>query len=200
MRPWPPCWSARGRSRQGRSPSPTRGRWELRDEYLAYKQGKKRTLAEDVRMLASRLLPAFGPGLPVRQLTAPMIAQYLKRRSGQVGAGTVRNELTVLRHMLRLGQRWGYLAELPHIEMPKKSKGRERFLSEDEIARLLDACDRASNPCLGSLIRIAINTGMRKGELLRLTWERITRGNPRNVVRDPLCCEPRLARRAGLRL
>jgi hypothetical protein len=55
-----------------------------------------------------------------------LIAQYEKRRAGQVSAYTVANELTVLRHMLRLGRKWGYLDHVPDIEMPKKPEARQR--------------------------------------------------------------------------
>jgi integrase len=146
---------------------------QLRDEYLAYKLGKKRSLDEDERILATRLLPAFGLTLPVRQLTAPMIAHYEKRRSGQVSAFTVANELAVLRHMLNLGRKWGYLVAVPDIELPKKPDGRLRYLEPDEIGRLLTACASSRNPYLSAIVSLALNTGMRKEEILGLAWERI---------------------------
>src|SRR5262245_36925887 len=57
---------------------------QLTDEYLAYKTGKKKAVPEDARVLRSRLLPAFGVDLPVRQLTPAMIAQYERTRSAEV--------------------------------------------------------------------------------------------------------------------
>ncbi len=85
----------------------------LSDDYLPYKTDRgKRSLREDRRILKTRLLPAFGVDLPARRLTETLIAQYEKRRAGEVSAFTVANELTVLRHMLRLGRRWGYTATL----------------------------------------------------------------------------------------
>jgi hypothetical protein len=51
-----------------------------------------------------------------------------------------------LAHMLRLGRPWGYLAQVPEIDMPKKPEGRRRFHDEAEIGRLLEAA-RNSVPC-----------------------------------------------------
>jgi hypothetical protein len=102
---------------------------QLCEEYLAYKeQPGKRSLAEDTRILATRLLPAFGSELPVRQLSAATIAQYERKRMADVSAYTVALELAVLRHMLRLGRRWGYLDEVPEIELPRRPEGRQRYL------------------------------------------------------------------------
>ena len=147
---------------------------QLSEEYLTYKrQQGKRSLRDDIRILTTRLLPAFGADLPVKKLTAPAIAQYEKRRSGQVGPATVALELAVLRHMLRLGKRWGYLTVVPDIEMPEKPEGRQRYLETEEIVRLLEACRSSLNPYLATIVTIAINTGMRKGEVMGLEWERI---------------------------
>jgi integrase len=77
----------------------------------------------------------------------------------EVSAYTVALELAVLRHMLRLGRRWGYLDEVPEIEMPKKPEGRQRYLDEGEITRLLDACRASRNPHLATIVTIAIDTG-----------------------------------------
>jgi integrase len=190
---------------------------ELAEEYLAYKtQHGKRSLKEDRRILTTRLLPTFGKELPVRRLTAPMIAQYEKRRVGQVSAFTVSNELSVLRHMLRLARRWGYLTAVPDLELPKKPQGRLRYLEEDEIGRLLKVCATSRNPYLAMLVMLALNTGMRKGEILALTWERVDlssaritlyqtksgkpRGVPvnRDVYEAMIALEPEAAQRQGL--
>jgi integrase len=124
-------------------------------------------------MLRDLLMPALGADLRVRKLTTEMIARYEARRSAEVSAFTVCNELGCLRRVLNLGKRWGDLDTVPVITLPKKPKGRERFLSRDEITRLLEACDASANPYLGAMVRIAINTGMRRGELLTLRWEQV---------------------------
>ena len=155
---------------------------ELAEEYLAYKWDHgKRSLKDDERILRTRLLPAFGGSLPVRRLTAAAIAQYEKARMAatvvcggrKVSAHTVRNELGVLRHCLRLARRWGYLDVVPEVVLPKTPRGRLRFLDVDEIGRLLAACRGSRNRYLHAVVVFALHTGMRKGELLGLEWERV---------------------------
>jgi integrase len=109
----------------------------------------------------------------VRPLSAAAIAQYERKRAGEVSAFTVSNELTVLRHMLRLGRRWGYLEHVPDVDMPKKPGGRLRYLELDEIARLLAACRESRNRHLLAIVTLAVHTGMRKAEILGLEWERV---------------------------
>lgn len=148
---------------------------EVTDRYLQYKSDHgKRSLQEDVRTIKRQLLPFFGAGLPIRQLTAEKIADFEERRITEVSVSTVRNELAYLRHLLRLAQKkWGYLDRVPEIELPKAPEGRTRFLNQEEIGRLVDACRQSKNMHLPAIVILAINTGMRKGEILKLEWERI---------------------------
>ena len=145
------------------------------ERYLKFKSDHgKRSLHEDKRILEKQLLPAFGAGLLIRQLSAEKIAAYEEQRIETVSAWTVRNELTVLRHMLRLAhKKWGYLDREPDIELPKAPTGRTRFLGKEEIERLLLACAQLRNQHLVSIVTMAIHTGMRKSEILGLKWERI---------------------------
>jgi len=146
---------------------------EAVEDYLAYKKKHgKRSLREDDRILKTKWLPYFGADAPITSLTTEAIARYEKDRAG-VSAYTVANELSVLRHLLRLARRWGDIKELPDVTLPGKPSGRRRYLTEDEIARLLEACERSKNPYLTTIVVIALNTGMRKGEILGLEWERV---------------------------
>jgi integrase len=144
----------RGRGQDRAARRPDLG--ELKDEYLRYKADRgKRTVQDDKRILEGRLVPAFGPTLQIRKLTGPVIAQYEKKRAGEVSAYTVSKELSVLRHMLRLAKRWGYVNAVPEIEMPKKPEGRLRYLETDEIGKLLDACRESRNPYLACIVPVS---------------------------------------------
>src|SRR5256712_12714280 len=92
-----------------------------------------------------------------------------------VTPSTVNRELAILRHMLRLAEEWGYILKVPNIRLSKEPEGRLRFLSEDEIERLLVACQdrRRKSPYLLPIVTIALHTGMRKGEILGLTWQHV---------------------------
>jgi integrase len=175
--------------------------------YLQYKTDQgKRSVKDDTRILRHRLLPYFGPTRPLHHLTEERIAQYEADRIGKVSPYTVCNELSVLRHALQLARKRGYLERVPVMELPQKPEGRKRYLSEEELLRLLEACATSRYPYLLAVVVLAVNTGMRKREILTLTWEHVdlTRdfglnarvelhhtknGKPRGVPLNRVCVE-----------
>jgi integrase len=57
------------------------------------------------------------------------------------------------------------------IRKPKEDKGRVRFLSEDELVRLLKACRDHANLYLA--VVLSLTTGARQGEVMSLRWGQI---------------------------
>ncbi|MGO9121338.1 MAG: site-specific integrase [Desulfomonilaceae bacterium] len=53
----------------------------------------------------------------------------------------------------------------------KLNKGVERFLSPEEVNLLLCACQESENPHLYAIVSVALHTGVRLGEVLRLQWQ-----------------------------
>jgi integrase len=87
---------------------------------------------------------------------------------------TVRNELGVISHLFTVARtEWGFeelLNPIQEIKMPKPSEPRNRRLEQDEEERLLKACAAdAGAPWLKPLVVLAIETAMRRGELLKLS-------------------------------
>jgi integrase len=70
---------------------------------------------------------------------------------------------------------------VPRIRLEKEPQGRLRWLTEPEIASLLAACSRSRNKHLHAAVVIALNTGLRRGELLGFEWQRIDLS--RSVIR-----------------
>jgi integrase len=69
---------------------------------------------------------------------------------------------------------------VPRIKMEREAEGRRRWLTPEEATRLLNACLESRNKDLADLIEFALFTGMRRGEVLGLTSERVDRA--RGVV------------------
>lgn len=93
---------------------------------------------------------------------------------------SVNRELQLLRAMLNVALRERWLKENPFnrgkgLISGADERQRERILSAQEEARLLAACagDDARRQRLRVLIITALDTGMRFGELRRLTWRQI---------------------------
>ena len=72
------------------------------------------------------------------------------------------------------------LAAVPKIRLEKEPQGRLRWLTPEEAGKLLKKCRTQKNPNLADLAELALYTGMRQGELLGLTWDRVDRA--RGVV------------------
>jgi integrase len=96
-------------------------------------------------------------------------------RSREVKPATVNRELTVLRHMMSKAVKWELIDKNPSngVKALPVPQSLERILDIDEESRLLAACDQIRSKVLRPAIILALNTGMRRGELLSLTWDQI---------------------------
>lgn len=64
----------------------------------------------------------------------------------------------------------GFDSPTRHVEKNKETRGRVRYLSDDERGRLLGACTESSWARLYVFVLMALTTGARRGELLGLRW------------------------------
>ena len=90
------------------------------------------------------------------------------------GARTAAYDLQIIRYALNIGcSEWGiYLKAKPveHIRLPRPPKLRERRVTSDEYDSLLFHAKSSRSPFMYPLIILAVETGMRLGELLKLEW------------------------------
>ena len=95
----------------------------------------------------------------------------------KVTSGTTLKDLSLLKHTITIAKtEWGYpIAANPvsGIKKPKQNPPRDRRLEFGEEQLLLEGCSQSQNPYLKHLVVVAIETAMRRGELLKLEWKHI---------------------------
>ncbi len=86
---------------------------------------------------------------------------------------TVVRYLALLSHVFNVAvKEWQWLPEspMPMVKKPKVDNGNLRYLSDDELSRLLDAAKGSANRFLYTILITALSTGMRYGEIMNLRW------------------------------
>jgi integrase len=112
---------------------------------------------------------------------------------------TLNREVTVLKHMMRRAVVWEYLSRNPFLDSQggvlaglkalREPGGRTRFLNLDEIDLLLASCEPI--PYLKAFAAVALNTGMRRNEILSLTRKSIDWQNRTAALTETKNGEPR---------
>ena len=110
----------------------------------------------------------------LEKLSAADVAAYRDQRLSLVAPGTVRRELAVLQHCLEIARNeWGVVLPgnpVRQVKMPPHDQGRERRTKPEELTALLTACGHTRSAWLPAIIQMAVETGMRRGELLSMRW------------------------------
>ena len=99
---------------------------------------------------------------------------YRDERLKEVSPATLRRQLTPLRHMFRHAHdEWSVPLRdnpLSKVKLAGTDKRRERRVREGELDRLLAAGRKTRNPLLIPIVRLALETAMRRGEILALRF------------------------------
>lgn len=117
-------------------------------------------------------------------ITTVDIAEYrddrLKTPFGKDGKtiapATVRLELALLSDLFTIAEiEWGACSTNPvqKVRKPRVPPGRQRRLERYEEKRILRYCAESKNTLVAAIISFAIETAMRRGEILGLRWENI---------------------------
>lgn len=150
-------------------------------QYLTYAKvnNKPSTYDAKLRIMERHLIPAFGR-LPLDRIGAYEVEAFkaAKLESG-ITPKTINNILTVLGRMFSLAVEWGSLQRVPPMKWLKAPRPTFDFLSFDEADRLAAAADVEWRV----MITLALNSGLRRGELLALRWEDVDLVAGRLMVR-----------------
>ncbi len=149
---------------------------DLLDRYMREVTPLKRGYRAEAYVV-QRLRRSWLSDIWLSSLRSSHLARFRDERLKEVGPSTCRRDLSLISHAIRIAMsEWGF--NLPgnpaaNLRKPPESKGRTRRLEGDEEARLMVSCQASSNPYLQPLVILAVETAMRRGELLGLRWEHV---------------------------
>ncbi|MGM0682433.1 MAG: tyrosine-type recombinase/integrase [Thermodesulfobacteriota bacterium] len=150
---------------------------KLWNEFYKAKTDNK-SLKDDVYRWRLHLKPLFADKTPAELVTLDidrLRRNLLKKK--KLAPATVKQVLTLLKRIINHGVKRGLCSPLDpsrlHIEMPKINNEKTEDLTPEQLDSLLKAIDNAEDWRAAGLMKLALYTGMRKGELLSLQWNHI---------------------------
>jgi integrase len=173
---------------------------DLLERYAASIVPRKRAADRELYMLRVILRHPM-VRLSLHRLTPAEIAKYRDDRLSVVSGDTVRRELAIVRHCLEVARNeWGFALPsnpIHQVKLPRPNNPRDRRATAGELERLLAACQTTGSVWLPAVIQLAVETGMRRSELLAMRWHDLDlegrtvllrntkNGHPRTVPLSP---------------
>lgn len=188
-----------------------------RGVFVDHSEAERTTLAEALDRYEREVLPQKKSQRPVKSqikrlkkdlgqlklasATSSVLAQYRDERLGTVNTQTARHDLSLLSRVFNVAAKeWGI--PLPHgnpvaqLRMPKLPPARDRRLSGEEADRLLAAAReyekyRSDTGPILAIFRFALETAMRRGEIVAMRWDHVNLKTHVLQVPDSKTGEPR---------
>jgi integrase len=146
---------------------------ELAERYLQWVNGRQRS-AKVKGYIIRQLVKTFGH-LPLRRFNTSLVEQLQTNNINRgIKASTNNRALNVLKHMFTKAVDWEMVESeiLKRVRkcrlLPDDSR-RLRYLSKSECHELISKCNEHLRP----IVITALNTGMRKSEILNLKWDNV---------------------------
>jgi integrase len=171
---------------------------EMRDgKYIDLKAAKKITLADLLHRFQTEVTPTRRTArtaageykkitwflkqkfvhYPLVTLTKSDVEAFIQERLDNVAVATVVREVALLRSIVNYAIKKWDLSLLRNVftvvRLPSFNNERDRILSAEEKMRLETALADCENPMIATAFKLAIETGMRKAELVAIEWRDI---------------------------
>ena len=156
----------------------------FKDEYLPRR--RPATIKAYRGMLAKHIGPHFGQFAKVSDVTYSYI-DALHRRVTATGSTYIANRcVAVCSKMFSLAILWGMRTDNPAKGVERNSEiKRKRYLSGDELKRLMAALASHADKQFADIIRLLLLTGARKTEVLSMRWDNLTLAKDKGVWSKP---------------
>ena len=146
---------------------------ELCERYIKEVSPEHKGSASEICRLRRILREEAFPHKLLARLTTEDLQSFIKRRTGEVAPATVDRDIDIIAQVLRYADDVWKIAPcespLKGLRRPRYFNERNRRLRAGEEEMLLDAARDDENPYIEPLIVIALQTAMRRGEILGLT-------------------------------
>jgi integrase len=167
---------------------------EVWAKYLPYAKEHKKSWIDDLRYYRRHLEPRFGKKaldaispIDIERMKSEL-KKGLNRRGKSFAAQTIKHQLVILRRLYNLARKWGMYdgkSPMESVEMPRIDNQKTEFLTDEELTRLLDTLDTWPFKDTVAFIKFALFTGLRRGELFKLTWDDVDFERGIVTLRDP---------------
>ncbi len=146
---------------------------ELADSYLNnYAKASKKSWKDDMYRIEAHMKPFFGT-YKLGDITPLSIEKYrVERLKIGVTKSTVNREITIMKKMFNLAIDWKLTCSNPVLKVrlfSEKDTQKEKIITREEETKLLAEIPDYLKP----ILNVALNTGMRRGEILNLMWEQV---------------------------
>jgi integrase len=153
---------------------------QLGKRYLTFCEGQRQKSLTSKRTNVEKIVEHFGKETLVCKIGRVEVEDYqtalsatnAERKETALKPASINRRMACLRHMMSKAVEWKILSAHPchGVKQFKENNQRVRFLTAEECQTLIGACQSAT---LGQIVELALNTGMRKGELIHLERDHI---------------------------
>ncbi len=147
-------------------------------QYIPHAKAHKRSWKYDQQIIEQKLLQLWGkkrmdefkPG-DILEFQNNLAAQDLK-------PGTVNRYVTLVKYVFNLAERWEVIDRAPtrNVERLQDNDRKERYLTPEELERLMQELDNCNSEVVPEIIRFLILTGARRSEVVNLPWSELELG------------------------
>jgi len=150
-------------------------KWTIDRLWAAYKKNKPnlKGIVTDDNRFDNYIKPIFGDKEPKDII--PLDVDRLRLKLLKTKApGTVKNVLELLRRITNFAEKKNLCEGLNFtIEMPKVASLKTEDLTPEQLTGLLEVIQKADNIQAANMMKLALFTGMRRGEMFKLKWDHI---------------------------
>jgi len=153
--------------RQSRLKEAPRHTWDEACLRWIEEKAHKATLDDDMQRM--QWLQTYLRGVYLQDIDAERIRQILAIKRSESSPATANRYLALIRGILRRAHQWGWLDVVPPTEAYKEPKGRLRWLTPEEAARLLAELPEH----LADMAEFSLLTGLRQANVTGLEWSQV---------------------------
>lgn len=146
---------------------------ELAERYIAWMEGRHRS-ADSKKYRINIIASHFG-NIPLRHINTFAVEQYQTNLINKnLKPATVNKHISIIKAMIKKAVDWSMvesevLKRVRTVKPLTENNKRLRYLSKEECQNLINACQGNTKP----IVITALNTGMRKEEILSLKWDNV---------------------------